>query len=110
MFPALYTECTTTGDEDEIPAGIPLIKHKQLPGVGRTSHVQKGQERREMPDEALNTINKSQAIGKVTTFVVGVDWETYTEQLDFYFLANGVKEPKTKRAVLLTNLPVELTN
>ena len=33
--------------------------------------------------------------------------ESYTEQLDFYFLANGVKEPKTKKAVLLTNLPVE---
>ena len=37
----------------------------------------------------------------MTKFVVGTDWESYTEQLDFYFLANGVKEPKTK------NLPVE---
>ena len=33
--------------------------------------------------------------------------ESYTEQLDFYFLANGVTEPKTKKAILLTNLPVE---
>ena len=91
-------------------AGIPLVKHKRLTGVGRTNHVQKGQTQQEMPDEAPNTINTSQAIGKVTKFVVGADWESYTEQLDFYFLANGVKEPKTKRAVLLTNLPVELTN
>ena len=59
-----------------------------------------------MPDEAPNA-NASQAIGKLTKFVVGADWESYTEQLDFYFLANGVKEPKTKKAVLLTNLPVE---
>lgn len=60
-----------------------------------------------MPDEAPNTINTSQAIGKVTKFVVGADWESYTKQLDFYFLANGVKEPKIKKAVLLINLPVE---
>ena len=59
-----------------------------------------------MPDEAPNA-NASQAIGKVTKFVAGADWESYTEQLDFNFLANGVKEPKAKKAVLLTNLPVE---
>ena len=44
---------------------------------------------------------------KVTKFVVGADWEFNTEQLNFYFLANGFKEPKTKKAVFLTNLPVE---
>ena len=54
-----------------------------------------------MPDEAQKTI------GKVTKYVVGTDWESYTEQLDFYFLANGVEDTKTKKAVLLTNLPVE---
>ena len=57
-----------------------------------------------MPDEAPNT---SQTIGKVTKYVVGTDWESYTKQLDFYFLANGVWDVKTKKAVLLTNLPVE---
>ena len=31
----------------------------------------------------------------------------YTEQLGFYFLANGVTEAKTKNSVLLTNLSVE---
>ena len=59
-----------------------------------------------MPDEAPNA-NTSQTFGKVTKYVVGTDWESYTEQLDFYFRANGVKEPKTKKAVLLMNLPVE---
>ena len=88
-------------------AGIPLVKHKRLTRVGRTNHVQKGETRQEMPDEAPNTINTSQAIGKVTKVVVGADWESYTKQLDFYFLANGVKEPKIKKAVLLINLPVE---
>ena len=59
-----------------------------------------------MPDEVPNA-NTNQAIGKVTKFAVGTDLESYTEQLDFYFLGNGVKEPKTKEAVLLTSLPVE---
>ena len=59
-----------------------------------------------MPDDAPN-INMSQTIGKVTKYVVGTDWESYTEQLDFYFLAKKVSEAKTKKAVLLTNLPVE---
>ena len=35
------------------------------------------------------------------------DWELYTEQLGFYYLANGVTEAKTKKAVLLTNLSAE---
>ena len=38
---------------------------------------------------------------------MGADWELYTEQLGFYFLANGITEAKTKNAVLLTNLSVE---
>ena len=36
-----------------------------------------------------------------------MDQELYTEQLGFYFLANGVTEAKTKKSVLLTNLSVE---
>ena len=59
-----------------------------------------------MPDDASN-INTSQTIGKVTKYGSGTDWESYTEQLDFYFLANKVSEAKTKKAVPLTNLPVE---
>ena len=28
----------------------------------------------------------------------GADWEAYTEQLDFYFLANGVTDDQTKKS------------
>ena len=38
---------------------------------------------------------------------MGTDWELYTEQVGFYFLANGITETKKKKAVLLTNLSVE---
>ena len=38
---------------------------------------------------------------------MGADWELYTEKLRFYFLANGITEVKTKKAVLSTNLLVE---
>ena len=81
VFLALFFKHTTTGDED----GILLIKHKQLTGVGYTNHVWKGQTQQEM----LN------------------NWASYTKQLDFYFLANKVKEPKLKKAVLSMNLLVE---
>ena len=47
-----------------------------------------------MPDNPPNT---NQAIGKVTKYVMGTDSESYTEQLDFYFLANGVGMPKQRR-------------
>ena len=83
-----------------------MTKHKRLTGVARTNHIQKGQTRQEMLDEAPNA-NTSEAIGKVTKVGVVADWESWTEELDFYFLANGVKEPKTRKAALLTNLLVE---
>ena len=38
---------------------------------------------------------------------MGTDWELYTEQVGFYFLANGITETKKKKAILLTNLSVE---
>ena len=37
---------------------------------------------------------------------MGTDFEAYAEQLEFFFLANGVTDLKQK-AVLLTNLPTE---
>ena len=37
----------------------------------------------------------------------GADWEAYTEQLDFYFLANGVTDDQTKKAILLSNVSTE---
>ena len=56
-----------------------------------------------MPNESNPVWN----IGKVQKFVVGTDFEAYAEQLEFFFVANGVTDPKQKKAVLLTNLPTE---
>ena len=38
---------------------------------------------------------------------MGTDFEAYAEQLEFFFVANGVRDPKQKKGVLLTNLPTE---
>ena len=46
-------------------------------------------------------------IGKVQKFAVGTDFEGYAEQLEFFFVANGVTDSKQKKAVPLTNLPTE---
>ena len=56
-----------------------------------------------MPDES----NLVRNIGRVQKFVVGTDFEAYAEQLEFFFVANGVTDPKQKKAVLLSNLPAE---
>ena len=56
-----------------------------------------------MPDES----NPVRNIGRVQKFVVGTDFEAYAEQLEFFFVANGVTDPKQKKAVLLSNLPDE---
>lgn len=61
---------------------------------------------RKMPGKAQRT-SGNQAIGKVTKYVVGTEWESYTDQLDFYFLANRVSNGKAKKGVLVTNRPVE---
>ena len=38
---------------------------------------------------------------------MGADFEAYAEQLDFFFVANGVTDSKQEKAILLTNLPTE---
>ena len=38
---------------------------------------------------------------------MGTDFEAYAEQLEFFFVANGVTDPKQKKAVLLSNLSAE---
>ena len=40
-------------------------------------------------------------------FAVGADFEEYAEQLEFFFVANGVTDSKQKKAVLSANLPTE---
>ena len=38
---------------------------------------------------------------------MGTDFEAYAEQLEFFFVANGVTDPKQRKAVISTNLPNE---
>ena len=47
------------------------------------------------------------SFGKVMKYNHGADWESYTEQLDFYFLVNGVTDDQTKKAILLSNVSTE---
>ena len=42
-----------------------------------------------MPDEAIETVRN---IGKVQKTCVGADFESYGEQLQFYFVANGIRD------------------
>ena len=60
-----------------------------------------------MPTEADAAQNPVRNIGKVQKFAVGTDFKAYAEQLEFFFVANGVTDLKQKKAVLLTNLPTE---
>ena len=57
----------------------------------------------EPPALLLSVLN----LGKVQKFIVGADFEAYAEELEFFFVANGVTDSKQKKAVLLTNLPTE---
>lgn len=60
-----------------------------------------------MASDANTAPNPVRNIGKVQKFTVGTDFEAYTEQLGFFFVANGVTDAKQKKAILLTNLPTE---
>ena len=60
-----------------------------------------------MPNESDAAPNPVRNIGKVQKFAVGTDFEAYAEQLEFFFVANGVTDSKQKKAVLLTNLPTK---
>ena len=54
-----------------------------------------------MPNESDAAPNPVRNIGKVQKFAVGADFEAYAEQLEFFFLANGVTDSNQKKAVLL---------
>ena len=60
-----------------------------------------------MPNESDAAPKPVCNIRKVQKFAVGADFEAYAEQLEFFFVANGVTESKKKKAVLLTNLLTE---
>ena len=69
-------------------------------------HVQTNTTRRlKMPNKSDAAPNPVRNIGKVQKFSVGTDFEVYAEQLEFFFMANGVTGTKEKKAVLLTNFP-----
>ena len=63
--------------------------------------------RLEMPTETDAAQTPVRNIRKVQKFAVGTDFEAYAEQLEFFFVANGVTDSKQKKAALLTNLPSE---
>lgn len=46
-------------------------------------------------------------VGKITQYTQGSDWENYVEQLDFFFIANNVRDPSRKKAILMANIPAE---
>ena len=58
-----------------------------------------------MPDDEDK--RQTACYGKLTKLTKEADWETYTEQLEFYFLANNVKDAEKKKAILLANLSPE---
>ena len=47
------------------------------------------------------------SVEKPNRYVPGSDWQSYTEQLEFFFLANGVEDATKKKAILLANVPAE---
>ena len=61
-----------------------------------------------MPNESGAAPNLVRNTGKAQKFVVGVDFKAYPEQLEFFFMANGVPNLKQKKAILLTDLPSEM--
>ena len=62
-----------------------------------------------MPNESNAASTPVRNLGKVQKFIVGADFEAYAEQLEFFFVANGVTDSKQKKAVLLTNLQGKVT-
>ena len=50
-----------------------------------------------MSNESDVAANLVRNLGKVQKIILGVDFEAYAEQLDFFFVANGVTDSKQKR-------------
>ena len=58
-----------------------------------------------MPKRSDAAPNQVPNIGKVQKFAVGTDLEMYAEQLEFFFVANGVTDSKQKKAFPFSNFP-----
>ena len=50
-----------------------------------------------MPNESHVASNPVHNFGKVQKFIVGADFEVYAEQLEFFFVDNGVTDLKQKK-------------
>ena len=51
------------------------------------------------------------SFGKLTEFDMKTsDWMGYVEQLDFFFIANGITDPLWKRAILLSSCGADCCN
>ena len=46
-------------------------------------------------------------VEKIARYVVGSDWSSFIDQLDFFFLANGISQDAMKKWILLSSLPPE---
>ena len=86
------------GDEDGLLRGILR---------GESKDISKQDRRFKMPNEFDAVPNPVRNIGKVQKFAVGADFEAYAEELEFFFVVNGVTDSKQKKADLLTNLPTK---
>ena len=58
-----------------------------------------------MPKTSDAAPNQVPNIGKVQKFAVGTDLEMYAEQLEFFFVANGVTDSKQKKVFPFSNFP-----
>ena len=98
MFSELSSVHDNFGDEDGLLRGILRGESKDIPKQDR---------RFKMPNEFDAAPNPVRNIGKVQKFAVGADFEAYAEELEFFFVVNGVTDSKQKKADLLTNLPTK---
>ena len=98
MFSELSSIHDNFGYEDGILRDILRRESEDIPKQDR---------RFKMPNESDAAPNPVRNIEKVHKFAVGADFEAYAEQLEFFFVANGVTDSKQKKAVLLTNLPTK---
>ncbi len=49
-------------------------------------------------------------VGKVVQYVQGSDWENFTEQVEFFFLGNGIRNAERTKAILMANVLAESSN
>ena len=78
------------------PLAVVHIGGTEVSTNGRARRGPKGQE----PETVM-------PVGKVVQCVQGSDWGNYMEQLEFFFLENGIRNAERKKAVLMANVPAE---